>query len=128
MTKPSKLFDVMFQLYNLASTIPDEVSQVKRIASLSPDILANYKEAFTGTRTFDDSGENRTVPTKRTRGGHGGKGGNTGNGLQHSEEVYHDREVVDAFTRAGYTLESNDEDENGWTPLNQVNQPKHTVC
>jgi hypothetical protein len=42
------------------------------------------------------------------------EGDNTDNGLRRGEHVYQDRRVVDAFTRAGYTLESNDEDENGW--------------
>jgi hypothetical protein len=69
-------------------------------------------------RTLDDPGEDGTNP-KRFRGGRGGQEGNTGNG----EQVYHDRQVVDALTRAGYTLESNDEDENGWAPLDQVSQP-----
>jgi hypothetical protein len=54
-------------------------------------------------------------------------GDQRGNGLQRGEHVYHDRQVVDAFTRAGYTLESNDEDENGWAPLNKVKQPS-TRC
>jgi hypothetical protein len=50
------------------------------------------------------------------------QGGNTGNGFQHGEHVYYDPQAIDAFTRAGYTLESNDEDENGWAPLNRVKQ------
>lgn len=95
----------MFELYNLALTIPSEVSEGGRIASLKSDLLENFKESFS-KRTRDD----------------------TGDGLQRGGQVYHDCQVVDAFTRAGYTLESNDEDENGWAPLNQVNQPKHTVC
>jgi hypothetical protein len=45
-----------------------------------------------------------------------------GNALRRGEYAYHDRQVVDAFTQAGYTLESNDEDEDGWAPLNQVKQ------
>jgi hypothetical protein len=44
---------------------------------------------------------------------HGGQRGNTGNVLRRSVQVYHDRPVVDAFTGAGYTLDSNVEDENG---------------
>jgi hypothetical protein len=43
--------------------------------------------------------------------------------MRRGEHVYHDRQVVDAFTRAGYTLESNEEDENGLAPLDQVKQP-----
>jgi hypothetical protein len=45
-----------------------------------------------------------------------------GNSLQYGEHVYDDPEVVKGLTRAGFTLESNDEDENGWAPLNQVKQ------
>jgi len=68
-------------------------------------------------RTKDDTDDDDRS-TKRS------KGGNTGNSSRHGEHVYHDHQVVDAFTRAGYTLESNDdEDENGWAPLNQVKQP-----
>jgi hypothetical protein len=96
-TNPSELFKAMFELYNLALTIPSEVSEGDRIASLKSDLLENFKESFS-KRTRDDTGNGR------------------------GEQVYHDRQVVDAFTRAGYTLESNDEDENGWAPLNQVNQ------
>jgi hypothetical protein len=73
-------------------------------------------------RTLDDPGEDGTNP-KRFRGGCGGQEGNTGNGEQDGEQVYHDCQVVDALTRAGYTSESNDEDENGWVPLDQVSQP-----
>jgi hypothetical protein len=51
-----------------------------------------------------------------------GQGDNTGNGMRRGEHVYHDRQVVDVFTRAGYTLESNEEDENGLAPLDQVKQ------
>jgi hypothetical protein len=46
----------------------------------------------------------------------------TDNGLWHGEHLYHVRQAVEAFTRARYTLEPNDEDENGWAPLNPVNQ------
>lgn len=113
----------MFQLYNLTSTIPSEVSQGERIVSLNPDILENFKDSFMSKKGMcDDPSEDETGSTTRSQGGRGGQGG-----FQHGEEVYHDLQVVDAFTRAGYTLESNEEDEDGWAPLNQVNQPNHTV-
>jgi hypothetical protein len=67
-----------------------------------------------------DTGKGGSSSNKRS---HKGQGGNTGNSLRHGEHVYHDRQVVDAFTRAGYTLESNDEDENGLEPMNEVKQP-----
>jgi len=47
------------------------------------------------------------------------RGGNTGNGSRRGEHVYHGQ-VVDAFAREGYMLESNDEDEKGWGPLDQL--------
>ncbi len=50
------------------------------------------------------------------------QGGNTGNGLRRGKHIFHDLQVVDAFTRAGYTLESNDEDENGWVPLDCIHR------
>jgi hypothetical protein len=65
-----------------------------RIRLLNQELSANFNDTFMWKRTCD-----------------------TG------EDVYHDRQVVDAFTRAGYTLKSNDEDENGLAPLNQVKQP-----
>jgi serine/threonine protein kinase len=74
-------------------------------------------------RTQADTGGDATKPPKRPRASHAGQEDNTGNGVQRGEHVYRDRQVIDAFTRAGYTLESNDEDENGWAPLNQVKQP-----
>jgi len=73
-------------------------------------------------RTHDDAREDAIGPSKRARISYGGQGGNTGNALRRGEHVYHDRQVVDAFTQAGYTLESDDEDEDGWVPLNQVKQ------
>lgn len=69
-----------------------------RIGLLSSELSKNFSETFIG------------------------QAGNTGNALRRGEHVYHDRQVVDAFTQAGYTLESNDEDEDGWAPLNQVKQ------
>lgn len=73
-------------------------------------------------RTHGDTGEGGAEPTKRRRQSHKG---NTGNGSRRGERVYHDRQVVSAFTRAGFTLESN---EYGYEPLNQVRQFRHTVC
>jgi hypothetical protein len=55
----------------------------ERVGLLNSDLSKNFNDTFMSKRTH-----------------------NTG------EHVYHDRQVVDAFTRAGYTLESNDEDEN----------------
>lgn len=40
--------------------------------------------------------------------------------LRRSVQVYHDRQVVDAFTGGGYTLDWNDEDENGWALWDKV--------
>ena len=52
---------------------------------------------------------------------------NTGDVLRPGEHlrVYDDSQVVDAITRAGYKLESYDEDEDGirLEPMNEVKQP-----
>ena len=72
--------------------------------------------------THGDTNGDGNQPSKRSRVSHEGQGGNVNNGLRRGGDVYHDPQVVDAFTRAGYTLESNDEDENGWAPLIQVKQ------
>jgi hypothetical protein len=91
------------------------------IALLNKEVKMTFKDqSFSKSkRTKDDTDadDDETSPSKRS------KGGNTGHGPRRGEHVYHDHQVVDAFTRAGYTLESNDEDENGWAPLNQVKQP-----
>ena len=65
-----------------------------RIRLLNQELSANFDDTFMSKRTCDTS-----------------------------EDVYNDRQVVNAFTRAGYTLESNNEDENGLVPLSQVKQP-----
>jgi hypothetical protein len=100
--QPFELFAAIFELYNLVSIVqsdgPVPGSIQERIGLLNSDVYKNFQNTFTSKRTHGD------------------------NGLRRGEDVYHDREVVDAFTRAGYTLESNDEDENGWAPLIQVKQ------
>jgi hypothetical protein len=101
------LFTAMFEIYNLVSMIQSdrpELGSIKgRIGLLGSDLSKNFNDTFMSKMI---------------------EGGNAGNDLWRGEHVFHDLQVVDAFTRAGYTLESNDEDENGWAPLNQVKQPK----
>ena len=87
---------------------------------LKSDINQTFKDTFTSKRTHSDTGESGTGPNKRS---HKGQGGNTGNALRHGEHVYHDRQVVDAFTWAGYKLESYDDDEIPLKPMNEVKQP-----
>ncbi len=103
----------------IRSDRPPPESVQRRIKLLKFELWKNFADSFMSKlskRTKDDTdGDDRSI--KRS------KGGNTGNSSRHGEHVYHDHQVVDAFTRAGYTLESNDEDENGWAPLNQVKQP-----
>ena len=79
----------------------------ERIGLLGSDLSKNFNDTFLSKRM---------------------RGDNTGNGLRRGEHVFHDLQVVDAFTRAGYTLESNDEDENGWAPLNQVTESNQAHC
>jgi hypothetical protein len=92
----------------------------QHIGLLNSELLKNFDETFMSKRTHTDAGEDGTNPPKRARKSHGGQVGNTGNALPRGEHVYHDRQVVDAFTQAGYTLESDDEDEDGWAPLTKV--------
>ncbi|KAI0248060.1 kinase-like domain-containing protein [Lactifluus subvellereus] len=123
-TQPSDLFTAISEIYNLVSIIQSDRPELgniqERIELLSSDLSKNFKDTFMSKRTQYDTNEGGSKPTKRPRSSPGGQGGNTGNGLRHGEHVYHDRQVVDAFTRAGYTLESNDEDENGWEPMNKL--------
>jgi hydrogenase maturation factor HypE len=112
----------MFELYNLVSIIQSDrpvLGDIRdRIASLSYDVQHNFDETFMSKRKQGDTGRDDNNSPKRSRVSHG----EGGSGLRRGGDVYHDRQVVDAFTRAGYTLESNDEDENGLAPLNQVKQ------
>ena len=123
--QPFQLFNAIFEIYNLASIIQNDRPQLERIGerieTLANDISNNFAHTFKSKRTHHDTGEGGTPsnPTKRIRPP---QGGNIGLGLQCNEDVYEDRQVVDSFTRAGYTLESNDEDEKGFAPLNQVKQ------
>lgn len=118
--QPYTLFTAMFEIYNLVSIIqsdrPELGSMKQRIGLLSYELLKNFDETFMSNT---DAGEDDTDPPKRARISHGSQGDNV---LWRGEHVYHDRRVVDAFTQAGYTLESDDEDEDGWAPLNQVKQ------
>jgi len=86
----------IFKIYNLASTIPSDTPEFGNIqdpiALLSFEVLKKFDDTFGSKRTHCDT----------------------------DEDIYEDCRVVDAFTRAGYTLESNDEDEDGWAPLNQL--------
>jgi hypothetical protein len=95
-----------------------------RIELLGAEVSRNFKRTFTSERTQGDADEGGTKPTKRARTSCGGQGGN---GLQRGEHPYYGRLVVDVFKRAGYTLGSNDKDENGWALLNKVMQPS-TRC
>ena len=96
--QPSELFIAIFELYNLVSVMKSDRLKLEgmgnRIRLLNQELSANFDDTFMSKRTCDTS-----------------------------EDVYNDRQVVNAFTRAGYTLESNNEDENGLVPLNQVKQP-----
>jgi hypothetical protein len=93
-----------------------------RIVSLNSVLSKKFKDSFMLKRTHTDASEDDINPPKRARTSHGGQGDNTSNVLRRGDHVYDDRQVVDAFTKAGYTLESDDEDEDGWAPLNQVKQ------
>jgi len=114
----------MFEIYNLVSIIQSDRPvlgsiQEHKMGLLGSDVQRNFQSTFMSKWTRGNTDGDADKSPKRSRVSHGGQGGN---GLRRGEHVYHDRQVVDAFTRAGYTLESNDEDENGWAPLIQVKQ------
>jgi hypothetical protein len=92
----------MIEMYNFASIIastrdssgsPDIRGQIK---TLNDDLSKNFKDTFMSKRTHDNPGED-------------GIG-----------DVFEDSTVVDTLTGDGIVLESDDEDEYGLTPLNQV--------
>ena len=125
MMKPSDLFKAIFEMYNLLSVIlsdtPGSPTTRETIRMLRSDIRKKFKDVFRSKskRTHPDTGEAGTSSNKPS---HKGQGGNTGNALRDGEDVYHDRQVVDAFTRAGYKLESYDDDEIILEPMNEVKQ------
>ena len=125
--QPRDLFEAIFEMYNLLSVIQSDRPEIPgtkgKIDLLKSEINKNNKFAFTSERTHPDTGEGGTGSKKQS---HKGQGGNTGNALRHGDHVYHDRQVVDAFTRAGYKLETYDDDEIGWEPMNEVKQPSTT--
>ena len=118
----------MFELYNLASIIQSDRPEVEaieeHIALLNDGVSKNFTEGFMSKRTHDTGDDG--PPSKRIRTIMRGQGGGTGMQLG-EHDVYDDCEVVNAFTRAGYTLKSNNEDEDGFAELDQVKQTKCTV-
>ncbi len=127
---PFQLFKAIFEIYNLGSIIqsdrPEDGRIEQRIQTLASDIKNNFTHTLKLKKTQRDTDEDGSNPTKSPKRSRGGRGGNIGLGLQCDEHIYQDRQVVESFTRAGYTLESDDEDENGWEPLNQV-KPRSTL-
>ena len=123
-TDPKELFNAMFELYNLVSIIqsdrPGPGNIAARIESLTSYISENFKEQLKLKSDADQDGNN---PAKRNRV-RGGEGDNIGLGLQYGEDVYEDPEVVKGLTQAGLTLDSYDEDKDGWAPMNQVKQSR----
>jgi len=126
LSQSSKLFHVMFEIYNLAWVIRRHqslrTSARTRIPKLKTEIRNNFLETFTGTkRTHNGGNGDETRPTKQSRTN---QGGHVDGGIQHGD-IYDTYEVAEAFAKAGYVLERNGEDENGWTPLNEVKAMKH---
>jgi hypothetical protein len=92
----------MIEMYNFASIIastrdssgsPDIRGQIK---TLNDDLSKNFKDTYMSKRD------------------------NADNDLSCSEDVFEDSTVVDTLAGDGIALESDDEDEYGLTPLNQV--------
>jgi hypothetical protein len=128
--QPSQLFEALFEIYNLASVIRHDKSRLNaahsRIPKLKTDITKNFKDKFTSTkRTHNGTDDGETGSTKRSRTNPRSQGGHVSSGIQHGEHVYDICDVAKAFAKAGYVLESNGEDENGWAPLNEVKTTKH---
>jgi hypothetical protein len=99
----------MFEIYNLISIIqsdrPEGGGIEERIRTLASEIKSNFPHTLKLKRTQRDTDED-----------------SVGLGLRCGEDVYQDRQVVESFTRAGYTLESNDKNENGWELVDEVKQ------
>ena len=94
--QPSQLFETLFELYNLASVIQSDQSRIEGARSCIPKLRAEIMKNFEDTfKGYND------------------------------DDLYDIYEVSEAFAEAGYTLEPNGEDENGWAPLNEVKATKH---
>jgi hypothetical protein len=122
--EPSQLFETLFELYNLSSAVRNDQAKLEsarhRIAKLKIEITKNFQDTFTGTKKTRNKD-----PTKQSRTNNGNRGGHAGGDTEHGEDVYDNHEVAQTFAEAGYSLESNGEDENGWAPLNEVQTTKH---
>jgi hypothetical protein len=122
--EPSQLFEALFEIYNLASTVRKDQAELEssrhRIAKLRNEITKNFQDTFTGAKKTHNKD-----PTKESRTNNGNRGGHAGGAPQHDEDVYDNYEVAQTFAEARYSLESNGEDENGWAPLNEVQTTKH---
>jgi hypothetical protein len=121
LSQPSQLFELMFEIHGLAPVIRNDQPRFEaarsRIPKLKTEIMKNFKDTFTPTRRPHNGSHHDETGSERSRKDPGSQGGG---GHQHGEHIYDICEVAEAFAGAGYTLESNGEDENGWAPLNQV--------
>jgi hypothetical protein len=120
--EPAQLFEVMFEIYNLASVVRDDESlngsARARITKLKNETMVNFKDTFTGTiKPRNDVNDDHPSPSKRSRIY---QSGHIGGVTRHDERIYDNYEVAKAFAEARYSLEPNGEDENGLAPLNQV--------
>ena len=115
----------MFKLYNLVLIMESDGSEPgdtkADIQSLNTYILENFCETLYLKTTHCDADEDGNSPTKRNCA-HGAQADDIGLGIQYDKHVYKGPKVVKGFTRAGFMLELNDEDEDGWALLNQVKQ------
>jgi hypothetical protein len=129
----SQLFEAMFEIYNLKSVVRTDQSRLEaarsRIPQLKTEITRDFKDTFTTTKRAQNGTNDDGTPNKRSRTNAGNQGGHVGGGIQDGEHVYDIYEVAEAFAKAGYALEANGEDENGWAPLNEVKATKHLgIC
>jgi hypothetical protein len=124
-------FQFLFELYNLPSEIRrsrEQLDLVKLDASkLKSHVQGKYKESFMSTKRMHNGDVDGGNASKRNRansdrlGGQGGESGRNQQGTRVSDAW----ELSEEFDVAGYMLESSDEDENGWEPLNKVNTIEH---
>jgi serine/threonine protein kinase len=114
--QPQELFTTVFEMYNLAFVIQREMRSLKNvqqhITDIDQHVKEEYEDKFTSRKRSMTDADMSKSP-KRTRTGQRDD--------PKADRLYDARHVSEAFTQAGFTLESTSNSD-GWTPLNKVKE------
>jgi Protein kinase domain len=114
--QPQELFTAVFEMYNLAFVIQRETRSLKNvqkhITDIDQHVKEEYEENFTSRKRSTTGTDMSNSPTW-TRTGQSDD--------PRADRLYDARHVSEAFTQAGFTLESTSNSD-GWKPLNKVKE------